>query len=216
MTIPSTFQFLQISPRSTLRSSPKPSGNFTPWISKFERIGPTNCPSRTHQYLGIMADKEASVYIVDVGSTMGDCHNGRTESDLDWSMQFVWDKIATTAQAQRKTWCVGVVGLRTEETVNDYVEDDGYANISILQDLGPVTLSDMKKLKPQLVPSDTESGDAMSAIIVATEMIVNFTKKNKWARNIYLVTDGKGGIDADDVDDIASRLNDVGVTLTVV
>lgn len=173
-------------------------------------------PFSIYQQIGIMADKEASVYIVDVGSTVGDCNNGRTESDLDWSMRFVWDKIATTAQAQRKTLCVGVVGLRTDETVNDYVEGDGYANISILQNLDPVTLSDMKRLKTQLLPSNTDCGDAMSAIIIATEMIVKFTKKNKWTRKIYLVTDGQGDIDEDDTDDIAMRLNDVGVTLTVV
>lgn len=161
-----------------------------------------------------MADKEASVYIVDLGSTMADCNNGRTESDLDWSLHYVWDKIATTAQSKRKTWCVGVVGLRTDETDNKYMED-GYEQIAVLQDLGPVTLSDMKKLKTKLTPSDTVSGDAMSAIIIANEMIVDFTKKNKWVRNVYLVTDGQGAIDGDDVDAIAGRINEIGINLTI-
>ena len=43
-----------------------------------------------------MADKEATVYIVDVGVSMTRCRNGRTESDLEWAMQYVWDKITTT------------------------------------------------------------------------------------------------------------------------
>lgn len=43
-----------------------------------------------------MADKEATVYIVDVGKSMGEKHHGRTETDLDWAMSYVWDKIATT------------------------------------------------------------------------------------------------------------------------
>jgi ATP-dependent DNA helicase 2 subunit 2 len=43
-----------------------------------------------------MAEKEATVYIVDVGASMGGCHGGRTISDLDWAMQYVWDKITTT------------------------------------------------------------------------------------------------------------------------
>ena len=43
-----------------------------------------------------MADKEATVYIVDMGRTMGEIRNGRTESDLDWAMTYVWDKITST------------------------------------------------------------------------------------------------------------------------
>lgn len=43
-----------------------------------------------------MADKEATVYIVDVGKSMGRQRNGRNLSDLDWAMQYVWDKVTTT------------------------------------------------------------------------------------------------------------------------
>jgi ATP-dependent DNA helicase 2 subunit 2 len=43
-----------------------------------------------------MADKEATVYIIDVGASMGAKHHGRTQSDLDWAMTYVWDKITST------------------------------------------------------------------------------------------------------------------------
>lgn len=43
-----------------------------------------------------MADKEATVYIVDVGSSMGQAHNGRKDSDLEWAMNYVWDRITST------------------------------------------------------------------------------------------------------------------------
>lgn len=45
-----------------------------------------------------MADKEAIVYIVDVGRSMGETRNGRTESDLDWAMRYVWDRITSTVR----------------------------------------------------------------------------------------------------------------------
>lgn len=48
-----------------------------------------------------MADKEATVYIVDVARSMGECHHGRSVTDLDWSMQYVWDKITTTVCTSR-------------------------------------------------------------------------------------------------------------------
>lgn len=45
-----------------------------------------------------MADKEATVYIVDVGRSMGRKHQGRKETNFDWAMRYVWDKITTTVR----------------------------------------------------------------------------------------------------------------------
>lgn len=171
-----------------------------------------------------MAGKQATIYIVDLGSSMGDCHNGRTESDLDWSMRYVWDKITTTGQTALKTRCVGVLGVRTNETENRYADKEehkGYDNISVLKELGPVSLPEIKTLKTRLRPSDTESGDAMSAIILAAETINDFTlgktgKPLQFNREIYLITDGTGAIDEDDVDEIAARLKDIGIKLIIV
>ncbi|XDG01545.1 hypothetical protein ABKA04_001160 [Annulohypoxylon sp. FPYF3050] len=164
-----------------------------------------------------MADKEATVYIIDLGSSMGDCHNGRIESDLDWGMRYVWDKITTTVAASRKTWTVGVIGVRTDET-NNHLQDqqgDGYENISILQELGPMNLSSLRSLQTLVKPSDTESGDSISAIVLAIDMIERFTKKLKYKRKIILVTDGEGSVDPDDFDDIAGKIKDCGIELTV-
>ena len=44
----------------------------------------------------IMADKEATVYIVDVGASMGRNSSGREETNLDYAMRYVWDKITST------------------------------------------------------------------------------------------------------------------------
>lgn len=43
-----------------------------------------------------MAGKEATVYIVDVGASMGEKRGGREQSDLEWALEYVWDKITTT------------------------------------------------------------------------------------------------------------------------
>lgn len=42
-----------------------------------------------------MAGKEATVFIVDVGSSMGEIRNERKISDLDWALEYVWDKITS-------------------------------------------------------------------------------------------------------------------------
>ena len=43
-----------------------------------------------------MADKEATVYIIDVGKSMGKKNNGRDVTDLEWSMLYIWDCITNT------------------------------------------------------------------------------------------------------------------------
>ncbi|KAI0202225.1 Ku70/Ku80 N-terminal alpha/beta domain-containing protein [Astrocystis sublimbata] len=165
-----------------------------------------------------MADKEATVYILDLGSSMADCHNGRIESDLDWGMRYVWDKVSTTVAASRKTWNVGVIGVRTEETSNPLEEEEngeGYEHISVLQELGPMTMSSLGALRDRVKTSDNETGDCVSAIVLAIEMIGKLTKKLKYLRRIILVTDGEAPMDNNGVDDIAEKIKERGIQLTV-
>ncbi|KAJ4414406.1 ATP-dependent DNA helicase yku80 [Neurospora sp. IMI 360204] len=165
-----------------------------------------------------MADKEATVYVIDLGESMADCHNGRDESDLDFGMRYIWDKISTTVAANRKTWNVGVVGLNTDETDNNENREEyqGYENISVLQELGPMTMTSLRALKSKIEPSSTSSADAISAIVVALRMIQVFTKKLKYKRKIILATNGESPIDDDQSKEVANMLNDVGIELVVI
>ncbi|RDA92872.1 hypothetical protein CP533_2892 [Ophiocordyceps camponoti-saundersi (nom. inval.)] len=162
-----------------------------------------------------MADKEATVFILDLGASMVRVSAGRDESDLDWCMRYVWDKITDVVAANRKTLCLGIVGLRTDETNNKLQADDGYENISVLQDLGQMTMSGLRTLQASIRPSNSWSGDAISAIVVAVDMVETFTKKLKWIRKIVLITDGQGAMDADGISDIAHKINDSAIHLTI-
>lgn len=166
-----------------------------------------------------MADKEATVYIVDVGEAMADCHNGRDESDLDWAMRYVWDKISTTVAANRKTWTVGVIGLGTNRTKNPQAEEglEGYDHISVLQEIQAMSMSSLRDLKSRIKPSRTSGGDAFSAIVVAMSMIETYTKKLKYNRRIILVTNGEVPIEdpEDSIEDVAGRLSELGIELVV-
>jgi len=164
-----------------------------------------------------MADKEATVYVVDLGESMADCHNGRDESDLDFGMRYVWDKISTTVAASRKTWTVGVVGLNTDETDNAQERDglEGYDNISVLQEIGPMSMTSLKELRNKIKPSSSSGADAVSAIVVALSMIEVFTKKLKYKRKIILVTNAESPIDGESIEDVANRLDESNVELVV-
>ncbi|KAF5229383.1 hypothetical protein FAUST_10453 [Fusarium austroamericanum] len=162
-----------------------------------------------------MAEKEATIFILDLGSTMAQTHSGRSQSDLDWSLQYVWDKITDIVAANRKTLCVGVLGLRTDDTYNKLQDDDGYENITVLQEMGPMTMSSLRDLQSAVKPSNTWAGDAVSAIVVAIDMMDTFTKKLKWNRKIFLITDGQGPMDGDDLSDISKKINDSNIQLTI-
>jgi ATP-dependent DNA helicase 2 subunit 2 len=168
-----------------------------------------------------MADKQATVYIVDQGQSMGRKHNGRDEIDLEYGMRYVWDKITTTLLASRVTWTVGVVGLRTDTTDNPLKDEDGYEHISIMKPLGPMKMPQLRQLQDTIKVNKTEIGDAVSAIIIAIEMIMTFTKNSKgeplkYSRKIVLMTNGRGLMDADDIDEVSKKLNDDGIELVVV
>ena len=162
-----------------------------------------------------MADKEATIFILDLGSTMAQSHSGRSESDLDWSMRYVWDKITDIVAASRKTLYVGVIGLRTDETENKLSSSDGYENISVIQAMASTSMTGLRELQDKIKPSQTCSGDAISAIVVAVDMMETFTKKLKYNRKIFLITDGQAAMDADDTSDIANKINDSNISLTV-
>ena len=144
----------------------------------------------------VMADKEATVYIVDVGRSMGKRRNGRDKSDLEWAMEYVWDKITTTVSTGRKTALVGVVGLGTDDTLNDLGE--GYENISVLQPLAQVLMPDLRRLGGVIKAYRNDHRDAISALILAIQLIKKQCKKLKYTRRIILVTNGTGHMDAEE------------------
>ncbi|KAJ6138343.1 hypothetical protein N7471_004829 [Penicillium samsonianum] len=162
-----------------------------------------------------MAEKEATVYIVDVGRSMGERHHGRPMTDLEWAMQYVWDRITATVATGRKTATVGVVGLRTDGTIND-LEEENFSNISVLFGLGQVLMPDIRKLRETIKPSKTNGGDAISSIVIAMQMIIEYTKKNKYKRKIVLVTNGTGVMSDDNIEGIIEKMKEVNIELVII
>ncbi|KAI9837987.1 MAG: ATP-dependent DNA helicase II subunit 2 [Sarea resinae] len=162
-----------------------------------------------------MADKEATVYIVDVGQSMTRQHSGRDESDLDWVMRYVWDKITSTVATGRKTATVGVLGLRTDDTSNELEDDESFQNISVYQPISQILMPDLKMLREKIKASNTNDGDAISALILAIHMIGKYCKKLKYRRKIILITNGLGPMDTDGVTEITKKLNEDEIELVV-
>ena len=163
-----------------------------------------------------MADKEATVYVVDVARSMGKKHNGRNETDLEWSLRWVYDKITTIVFTGRKTLQIGVLGLGTDEADHAMGDDESYRHISVLQPISQILLPELRKLPQVLKPSHTDDRDIVSAIILAVDMINRHCKHLKYKKKVVVITNGVGSqIDEDDTETVAQQFKDNSIELTV-
>ncbi|KAI9721872.1 MAG: ATP-dependent DNA helicase II subunit 2 [Chrysothrix sp. TS-e1954] len=163
-----------------------------------------------------MADKEATVYVLDVGTSMDQKRNGRDKTDLDWCMQYVWDKIATTVASDRKTLNIGVLGFRTDGTSNPLEEDDAYSHITVFQHLSQILMSNIRSLADKIKPAKSPiDGDPISALVVAIDMIERFCKKLKYRRKIVLITNADSALDAEDLDSIVEKIKVDNIDLVI-
>ncbi|KAF2850056.1 ATP-dependent DNA helicase-like protein II [Plenodomus tracheiphilus IPT5] len=169
-----------------------------------------------------MAGKEATIYIVDVGASMGKKRRGREQSDLEWALEYVWDKVTSTVATGRKSAIMSVIGCRTDDTdLRGIVEDtEGYEHITVFSSVKQYLLADIRNLQEQLKPSKTNSGDLLSALALAVQMIDSATqgaKGNplKYDRKIIIVTDGRGEWDTDDLEQITMKIKDTAAPIEV-
>ncbi|KAF1985197.1 putative Ku family DNA helicase [Aulographum hederae CBS 113979] len=168
-----------------------------------------------------MADKEATVFIVDVGRSMGEKSNGREETNLDWCMHYIWEKITTTVLKGRKSDIMLVMGLRTDETNHNVSarisEDPSYSNLTVFQPFSQFLMPTLRDLREKIKPSNTNEGDAIWAVVLAIQMILLQCKKLKYIKKIILVTDGTGELDPDhDLENIAKKLKEEKIQLVIV
>ncbi|KAJ4350802.1 ATP-dependent DNA helicase yku80 [Ascochyta clinopodiicola] len=170
-----------------------------------------------------MAGKEATIYILDLGASMGEKRHGRDLTDLDWALEYVWDKITTTVATGRKTALMSVIGCRTDESdLNGVMEEaEGYENITVFSELKQYLLSDIRKLQDKLKPNKTDEGDLISALAVAVQLMDSATQNKagkplKYDRRIIIVTDGRGEMDDGDLDDIAMKIKDIDAPIEIV
>ena len=178
-----------------------------------------------------MADKEATVYIVDVAKSMNKNNNGREQSDLDWALSYVWDRITATVCTlilREKLRLISgrsipVVRLQmsqslvsgTDASENDLADDDSYKHISVFQPLSQILMPQLRQLQDKLHTSKTDSRDAISGIVLAIMLIESFCKQLKYERRIVLVTNGTGQLDPDNTEEIATKLQKEGIHLTI-
>ncbi|KIW91049.1 uncharacterized protein Z519_07943 [Cladophialophora bantiana CBS 173.52] len=161
-------------------------------------------------------EKEATIYIIDVARSMGRKHNSRIQSDLEWALQWVYDKITNVVFTGRKTLQVGVIGLGTDDTNNEMQGDSSYRHISVLQPVAQILQPELQNLPRALKPSNTDDRDVLSAIIIAVDMMMRHCRHLKYKKKIVVVTNATGShIDDDDIESTAEQFKTNNIELVV-
>lgn len=127
-----------------------------------------------------MASKKSTVYVVDRGESMGHCHNGRTQTDLEWGMKYITDDIGNRILSERKTDCVGVVSVT------------GDASTCVESKIKQFLFDDYQALR-KLEKAGLGEGDLADALIQAIDLTIEGTSgvkgnKLKYERMIILLT----------------------------
>lgn len=110
---------------------------------------------------------------------------------------------------------MGVVALKADVSKNELDTEEEYENINVLQGIKQTLMSDLHILRDELKPSRTNKGDALSALVIAIQMITKHCKRLKFARKIVLVTNAMTPMDTDDNDDIVKQIKDHNMQLTI-
>lgn len=85
----------------------------------------------------------------------------------------------------------------------------------MLQPLSQTLMPQIRKLREQLIPSGTDRGDAISALVIAIQMISQHCKKLKYKRRIVLITNGEGGMDPHSLQGIVGKIKEDGIEIIV-
>ncbi|KAK9366656.1 SPOC like C-terminal domain-containing protein [Lipomyces kononenkoae] len=165
----------------------------------------------------IMADKEATVIVVDLSPSMAQSHMAaaKGQSDIDMCMKYVYDKIGSKILSERKSDVVGIVGVGTEDTLNRMSEDDAYKHISILSEIHQFLYRDYQLLPTKLVPSLKSQGDLISGIVVAIDAIAQHCRHLKFIKNIVVLSNCTALMDFTGIEGIIDKLVEMNVNLSI-
>jgi len=86
-------------------------------------------------------------------------------------------------------------------------------------------LPQIRSIKQLCVPSKTEAGDgldsqcnanlALSALVIAVDMVLKYCRNLKYIKNIVVITDGQGHTYWTGVEDVANKINTENMNLSI-
>jgi ATP-dependent DNA helicase 2 subunit 2 len=191
-----------------------------------------------------MAQKEALIIIIDVGSTMSrEANPSGFESACSGALQQLlvacWSShshtltthIGAIRAAQElvkqkllfanKQQQIAVLLAGTAATRNSLwkAEQAGYEHVSVLRDFGAPDLALLRAMQSDALPPCNATVDVLDAVIVAMDMFVKHAGvgvDRKATKRILLVTDAGSPCDAAGLDQVVAKFNELDCSLNVI
>ena len=157
-----------------------------------------------------MADKELTVFVVDVGPYM---HKD--------SYEYLFETTATKLLKGLKTDYVSVVAFHSHETNHQLELTGKFRGINVLVDFEAPSFSQLKKLREVLVPQDSienEASDSFQSLVFSISLFQE-TKKKAFKRNIVVITSSESLMPSytqEKIDALPNLLSDLGINLIVI
>eukprot|EP01134_Creolimax_fragrantissima_P005535 CFRG5535T1 len=157
--------------------------------------------------------KEAVVLCLDVSAGMqvplathsslnvgeGDCKpNLDPTSALDLALDFASRLVKQRIFFKSQDF-VGLILFGSDTTLNPLSDDESsYANVYVARELDKVTWDFVRLVKTGVEAGSDYTSDYYDALVVATVHLDQKLKKRKFAKSIWIVTDGKSAVDVEE------------------
>eukprot|EP00833_Pecoramyces_ruminatium_P004618 jgi/Orpsp1_1/1178650/evm.model.c7180000066195.2 len=164
-----------------------------------------------------MANKEATIYIIDINPPMWIKDETTKLTGYDYAKKIISELLHIKA-CGRKMDKVGIILIGTENSENPLADGESYLNISVKY---PILQSSLEMLNTVMneVHNENSYGDLLDSIVIASDMINAHCKNLKYKKTIYLITDGNSQILNDDENQnlsIANFIKDRDIQLNLI
>ncbi|KAI8808002.1 SPOC like C-terminal domain-containing protein [Cladochytrium replicatum] len=165
-----------------------------------------------------MANKEATIYLLDVGKSMWRdraAGNDGPVSYVDQAKYILLRLLSAKIQSGRKTDFVALVLVGTDESDNALADGEQYLHVTTKFDFEPATIPFLRFIDQELTKGDS-LGDIMDGFIVSLDLMTTHCKHYKYSKTVYILTDGNDEINQTDSDQLIANANDQGVKVNTI
>ncbi|KAI9324892.1 SPOC like C-terminal domain-containing protein [Obelidium mucronatum] len=164
-----------------------------------------------------MAQKEAAVLLLDVGSSMWRTIDADGKSRLDNACSAIEHILHSKIIGGRKTDLVSLILVGTDDTDNDLNTKmgKGYENITTYTQIEMANLQTLQFVTDGCVKGQG-SGDVVDGIVVAIALLEKHCKHLKWLKSIFILSDFMSPINQDDAKTILKKASDYDVKVNLI
>lgn len=151
--------------------------------------------------------KEAILIILDVGPFMCQKKEKEEFTSLDKALKAVEQILQQKIIDNRKSDVCSLVAFNTSTTMNHLATKDEYLNVKTEFEFEPASVQMLKTLE-DLELGTENVGDVIDALVVGTDLMLQFCGTKKFDKKIFILTDCKCQLNDSGLDQIVAKLKE--------